>query len=205
MPRVSRDEPEPDLGIFVLSGAAALIDEIVWSRQLVLVFGNTTQAVSAILTGFFGGMAIGSFVGGRIADRIRVPLRMYGLLELALVVVVLVTPVSFRLIGELYRGVYPDLEGSPAVLALRASGSGGPGAGTGDRDDGRDPADAHPAPGAHRRAELGVQPAVRREHDRGDRRHRAGRLRPDRAAGPVRGAGGGGRLLRGGRAWRPSG
>ncbi|MGP1674388.1 MAG: hypothetical protein ACTS8Z_04135, partial [Candidatus Limnocylindrales bacterium] len=48
------------LGIFVLSGAAGLIYEIVWSRQLVLVFGNTTQAVSAILTGFFGGMAIGA-------------------------------------------------------------------------------------------------------------------------------------------------
>jgi len=31
--------------IFILSGAAGLIDEIVWSRQLVLVFGNTTQAV----------------------------------------------------------------------------------------------------------------------------------------------------------------
>ena len=108
----------PILGIFVVSGAAALIDEIVWSRQLVLVFGNTTQAVSAILTGFFGGMAIGSFIGGRIADRTRAALRMYGLLELALVVVVLVTPVSFRLIGDLYRGVYPDLESAPALLAL---------------------------------------------------------------------------------------
>ena len=106
------------LGIFVLSGAAALIDEIVWSRQLVLVFGNTTQAVSAILTGFFGGMAVGSIVGGRIADRVAVPLRMYGILELALVVVVLVTPVSFRLIGDLYRGIYPSLEGAPQLLAL---------------------------------------------------------------------------------------
>ena len=57
------------LAIFVLSGAAGLIDEIVWSRQLVLVFGNTTQAVSAILTGFFGGMAIGAAIGGRVADR----------------------------------------------------------------------------------------------------------------------------------------
>ncbi len=104
--------------IFVLSGAAALIDEIVWSRQLVLVFGNTTQAVSAILTGFFGGMALGSAVGGRIADRIRAPLRMYGLLELGLVVVVLVTPISFRLIGQLYRGIYPGLEDAPQVLAL---------------------------------------------------------------------------------------
>ena len=55
------------LAIFVLSGAAGLIYEIVWSRQLVLVFGNTTQAVSAILTGFFGGIAIGS--RGRRPDR----------------------------------------------------------------------------------------------------------------------------------------
>jgi spermidine synthase len=69
------------LAIFVLSGAAGLIYEIVWSRQLVLVFGNTTQAVSAILTGFFGGMAIGAAIGGRIADRVRSPLRLYGLLE----------------------------------------------------------------------------------------------------------------------------
>src|SRR6478735_4742346 len=106
------------LMIFVLSGAAALIDEIVWSRQLVLVFGNTTQAVSAILAGFFGGIAIGSFVGGRIADRVRAPLRMYGFLELALAVVVLLTPISFRLINGLYRDIYPSLEASPGALAV---------------------------------------------------------------------------------------
>ena len=106
------------LAIFVLSGAAALIDEIVWSRQLVLVFGNTTQAVSAILTGFFGGIAIGSYVGGRIADRVRVPLRMYGLLEIALAVVVIVTPISFRLINGLYRDIYPSLEATPGLLAI---------------------------------------------------------------------------------------
>ncbi len=105
------------LAVFVLSGAAGLMYEIVWSRQLVLVFGNTTQAVSAILTGFFGGMAIGAAVGGRIADRVRSPLRLYGILECVLVVVVLVTPISFGLIREVYRGIYPSLEGSPALLA----------------------------------------------------------------------------------------
>src|SRR5688500_7581641 len=104
--------------IFVLSGAAGLIYEIVWARQLVLVFGNTTQAVSAILTGFFGGMAIGSVIGGRIADRVRSPLRMYGILEIALVVVVLATPVTFRLLHEVYRGAYGVLQDQPQVLAL---------------------------------------------------------------------------------------
>jgi spermidine synthase len=107
------------IGIFILSGAAGLIYEIVWSRQLVLVFGNTTQAVSAILTGFFGGMAIGAAVGGRIADRVRSPLRFYGVLEIALVVVVIVTPLTFRLINEAYRGIYPSLEGTPALALAR--------------------------------------------------------------------------------------
>ncbi len=106
-------------GIFILSGAAGLIYEIVWSRQLVLVFGNTTQAVSAILTGFFGGMAIGAAVGGRIADRVRSPLRMYGVLELLLVVVVLITPLSFRLIHEVYRAAYPAIEGTPFLVLTR--------------------------------------------------------------------------------------
>jgi len=36
------------------------------------------------LAGFFGGIAVGSFLGGRIADRVRVPLRMYAVLELVL-------------------------------------------------------------------------------------------------------------------------
>ena len=110
--------PRLVLAIFILSGAAGLMYEIVWSRQLVLVFGNTTQAVSTILTGFFGGMAIGSFVGGRLADRVRSPLRLYGVIEVVLVVIVLATPVTFRLIHELYRGAYPAIEGQPLVLAL---------------------------------------------------------------------------------------
>ena len=110
--------PRLVLAIFILSGAAGLMYEVVWSRQLVLVFGNTTQAVSTILTGFFGGMAIGSFLGGRLADRVRSPLRMYGVIELVLVVVVLATPITFRLLHEVYRGAYGALEGSFEAIAL---------------------------------------------------------------------------------------
>ena len=106
------------LAIFVMSGAAGLIYEIVWSRQLVLVFGNTSQAVSAILTGFFGGMAIGGAIGGPVADRVRSPLRLYGLIEIALVAIVLATPVTFDLLHEVYRGAYGELSGSPQLVTL---------------------------------------------------------------------------------------
>jgi spermidine synthase len=108
----------PILAIFVLSGAAGLVYEIVWSRQLVLVFGNTTQAVSAILAGFFGGMAIGSALGGRLADRVRSPLRLYGLIELVLVVVVVATPLTFRLIRAVYGELAVALDDAPQLLAL---------------------------------------------------------------------------------------
>ena len=116
-----RDRPVPLsalLLLFVLSGAAGLIYEVVWARQLVLVFGNTSQAVSTILTGFFGGLAIGGVVGGRVADRAARPLRVYGFLELIVVAVVLLTPITFRLIGEVYRGIYPALADAPLALAL---------------------------------------------------------------------------------------
>ena len=173
------------LAIFVLSGAAGLVYEVVWARQLVLVFGNTTQAVSAILTGFFGGMAIGSAVGGRIADRVQRTLRLYGILEIVLVVIVLATPITFRLLHEVYRGAFGSLETAPWHS---------PWSGScwrswpwpGDDPHGRDPADADPPPERpRRRAERGLRAAVRGEHDRGDPGGRSGRLLPHRVARPV--------------------
>jgi spermidine synthase len=102
--------------IFVLSGAAGLTYEIVWSRQLVLIFGNTTQAVAAILTGYFAGMAIGNLVGGRLADRARSGLRLYATLELLLVVVVLITPALFTAVRGAYGWAYSALEEDHVAL-----------------------------------------------------------------------------------------
>lgn len=108
----------PIVALFVLSGAAGLIYEVVWARQLVLVFGNTTQAVSAILTGFFGGMALGSYVGGRVADQARRALLLYGVIEILIALVALATPAIFALIGSAYGGLFGALETNPAALGL---------------------------------------------------------------------------------------
>ena len=72
------------LGCFLLSGAAALLYQVVWSRLLGLVFGNTTYAISTVLAAFMGGLALGSYLGGRWADRLRRPLFAYGLLEVGI-------------------------------------------------------------------------------------------------------------------------
>jgi len=119
-PAIPVASPRRVLLIFFLSGAAGLIYEIVWARQLVLVYGNTTQAISTILSAFFGGIAMGSLLGGRLADRVRSPLRLYGLLEIALVPIVLITPRLFRLIQQIYGTAYEALQAFPgAITAIR--------------------------------------------------------------------------------------
>ena len=106
------------VGLFALSGAAGLVYEVVWARQLVLVFGNTTQAVAAILTGFFGGMALGSFFGGRLADRFRRGLLLYGCLEILVAIVAISTPLIFGLIGSAYAGFFSALQNNLEALSL---------------------------------------------------------------------------------------
>jgi spermidine synthase len=105
------------LALFVASGAAGLIYQVVWSRELVLVFGNTTQAVATIVTAFMAGLGFGSLVGGRLADTTLRPLRLYGLVELAVAAMAAALPFAFSGLAELYRGVWPSLVERPGQLA----------------------------------------------------------------------------------------
>src|SRR5215218_220399 len=105
------------LALFVASGAAGLIYQVVWSRELVLVFGNTTQAVATIVTAFMAGLGFGSLIGGRLAGTTRRPLRLYGLVELAVAALAALLPLAFSSLAELYRGVWPSLVERPGQLA----------------------------------------------------------------------------------------
>jgi spermidine synthase len=105
------------LALFVASGAAGLIYQVVWSRELVLVFGNTTQAVATIVTAFMAGLGFGSLAGGRLADTSRRPLRLYGLVELAVAAMASLLPFAFHGLADLYRGVWPSLVERPGQLA----------------------------------------------------------------------------------------
>jgi spermidine synthase len=105
------------LTLFIASGAAGLIYQVVWSRELVLVFGNTTQAVATIVTAFMAGLGFGSLAGGRLADTSARPLRLYGLVELAVAAMAALLPLAFSGLAELYRGVWPSLVERPGQLA----------------------------------------------------------------------------------------
>lgn len=66
---------------FLLSGGSGLLFEAVWTRELQLVFGSTTLAMSTVLSVFMGGLALGSVLGGKAAKQLKRPLVAYAWLE----------------------------------------------------------------------------------------------------------------------------
>ena len=53
--------------IFLASGAASLILQVLWFKQLQFVLGSATVSVSVTVASFFFGLSLGSALGGRIA------------------------------------------------------------------------------------------------------------------------------------------
>src|SRR5512147_71257 len=84
--------PSVVLSCFFLSGASGLILELLWTRMLTLVFGSTALAVSTVLATYMGGLGLGSYLAGKIADRIKQPVRAYALAEAAIGLYALAVP-----------------------------------------------------------------------------------------------------------------
>lgn len=95
--------------LFMASGAAGLIYQVVWTQDLVLIFGDTTQAVVTTVTAFIAGLGIGALVGARVAGRLRHALALYGLLEIAIGCIALLMPLLFDVVATLFRSAYLSL------------------------------------------------------------------------------------------------
>jgi spermidine synthase len=72
--------------LMVLSGAAALVYQVLWIKQLSLVVGVEVHAVTIGVGAFFGGLALGGWAFGRLADGSTRPLHLYAGIELAVAV-----------------------------------------------------------------------------------------------------------------------
>ena len=70
--------------LFLGSGCAALIYELVWFHVLRLVIGSSSISVAALLVGFMGGIGLGSVALPRLVPVSWHPLRVYAGLELLL-------------------------------------------------------------------------------------------------------------------------
>jgi len=109
--------------LFFFSGVAALIYEVTWARKLSLVFGTDTYAVATVIAVFFAGLALGSFLFGKLVDQradTLNPLFLYGLLELGIGVYAVATPWIFKLIEGLQVSFWRTFEPSFGGFSLFA-------------------------------------------------------------------------------------
>ncbi|MEK9149222.1 MAG: fused MFS/spermidine synthase, partial [Candidatus Desantisbacteria bacterium] len=75
------------LPLFFLSGFSALVYEVIWARMLTLVYGSTIEAVSAVVTAFMAGLAMGSYFMGRWIDKRDNILLIYSITEFGIGIV----------------------------------------------------------------------------------------------------------------------
>lgn len=86
---------------FFLSGASGLIFQLVWTRLLNHVFGSSSIAISSVVSVFMGGLALGSWLAGKYADRLGRPLLLYASAEVGVALCGTVVPWLVRSDGWL--------------------------------------------------------------------------------------------------------
>jgi spermidine synthase len=94
------------LVLFIGSGCAALIYEIVWFQLLQLVIGSSAISLCVLLGTFMGGMCLGSLGLARFVSARRHPLRVYALLELGIGLIGLGILYGMPLADELYAASF---------------------------------------------------------------------------------------------------
>ena len=99
--------------LLTASGTAALIFQVLWIKQLTLIVGVDVYAVTAGVSAFFAGLALGGLVLGRRADRAQRPLRLYAALEIGVAVAGVVTTIALAHMARLFA----TLEATSGVLA----------------------------------------------------------------------------------------
>ncbi len=116
----------PVLCLFFCSGATALIYEVVWSKYLALLLGSTIQAQTVVLAVLMGGLALGSKLFSRYADRANKPLAVYGWIEIAIGFCAFLFPVFYRLADGLFVSAGSKLlDHSGGLLLLKGIMSAG--------------------------------------------------------------------------------
>ena len=91
------------------SGAASLVYLLVWMHSFVLVFGDTALVTLALAVTFIGGLTIGTWIGGRLADcRPHLSLIAFGAIEIAAGLYGFASLWIFHLVASQHPAVYPS-------------------------------------------------------------------------------------------------
>ena len=99
--------------VIFMSGISALINQIVWIRKFGLVFGVDVYTMSTVLSAFMAGLALGSLIFGRLADKASSPLKLFLTLEFGIGLFAILFPYSFKWLIQAYIPVIQKMGVSP--------------------------------------------------------------------------------------------
>jgi spermidine synthase len=102
--------------IFFLSGLSALVYQLLWMRHLGFIFGNTVYASATVLTAFMGGLALGSHVFGKYAERLKNPVKWFAALEWIIAGYAFLMPFIFAALQQIYKLAHNHISDSLAFL-----------------------------------------------------------------------------------------
>jgi spermidine synthase len=102
--------------LFFVSGALALVYQVVWARMMTHVFGSTALAVGTVLAAYMSGLALGAWRFGKRADRHPDCLRLYAFLEIGIAVAALASHLLLHQLGPAHRAIYEWVGFSTALL-----------------------------------------------------------------------------------------
>ncbi|MFN0149378.1 MAG: fused MFS/spermidine synthase [bacterium] len=106
------------LAAFLVSGAAGLVYEVVWSKVLSHSLGNSLYAISTVVAAYLGGLAFGAeFIGTRLARRCRL-LRSYALIEWAIALFGIASVPALRATDPLFAALHREIGASEPLLAV---------------------------------------------------------------------------------------
>jgi spermidine synthase len=95
----------PVAAVFFFSGLAGLAYEVAFAKGLALTFGSAATASATVLSTYMGGIAAGSWLGGRWASRAVRPLKLYAYCELGIAAWCATSPWLLRALQGLYAAV----------------------------------------------------------------------------------------------------
>src|SRR5689334_6893660 len=106
--------------VFVVSGAAGLIYESIWSRYLSLLVGHSAYAQIIVLVIFLGGMSLGALLVGQRSERLRQPLLWYAAVETLVGVIGLLFNFLYGDISDVaYDRIFPALAGGWTLIVVK--------------------------------------------------------------------------------------
>lgn len=105
--------------LILLSGFACLVFQLLWMRQLGLLFGNTAHAAAMTLAIFFAGLALGSWFWGGKSATVRNPMRGFAGLEAGIAATAMLYFVVIALFQAIYPAIYQHLGSPPLLFAMK--------------------------------------------------------------------------------------